>query len=79
MVGSQSGRAQWLASDAYDVLMETIQVSREAVMTGTHLEPATAAALAQRWYWVNGLQRQAELHARLAGLENEREQSSGAD
>lgn len=79
VVGSQSGRAQWLANDAYDALMETIRVSSEAVAAGMHLEPTKAAELAQRWHWVNGLQRQAEIHARLASLENDREQTSGSD
>lgn len=68
VVASQSGRAEGLANDAYDALMEAIRVSTEAVAAGRHLEPATAAELAQRWHWVNGLQRQAEIHARLAAL-----------
>ncbi|WP_040793380.1 hypothetical protein [Nocardia paucivorans] len=71
VVASQSGRAEWLANDAYDALMETIRISTEAVADGTHIEPAKAAELVQRWHWVNGLQRQAEIHARLAGLTDE--------
>lgn len=51
--------------------METIRISTEAVADGTHIEPAKAAELVQRWHWVNGLQRQAEIHARLAGLTDE--------
>ncbi|MGW5751440.1 hypothetical protein [Nocardia rhamnosiphila] len=73
VVGSQSGRAEWLANDAYDALMEAIRVSTEAVTTGTHTEPAKAAELTQRWHWVNGLQRQAEIHARLASATDDRE------
>ncbi|MEV6281045.1 hypothetical protein [Nocardia sp. NPDC051832] len=68
VVASQSGRAQWLANDAYDALQEAIRVSSEAVANGTHVDPRTAAELVQRWHWVNGLQRQAEIHARLADI-----------
>ena len=79
VVGSQSWRAEWLASDAYEALMEAIRVSTEAVMAGTHIEPAKAAELVQRWHWVNGLQRQAEIHARLAAATDDRDPAAGFD
>lgn len=72
MVGSHFGRAEWLAKDAHDALTEAIRVSTEAVSNGTHTEPGKAAELAQRWYWVAGLQRQAEIHARLATATDDR-------
>lgn len=72
MVFSHFGRAEWLANDAHEALTEAIRVSTEAVQAGTHTEPAKAAELAQRWHWVNGLQRQAEIHARLATAADDR-------
>ncbi|MEU4345614.1 hypothetical protein AB0H00_30910 [Nocardia sp. NPDC023852] len=72
MVLSHFGRAEWLAKDAHDALMEAIRVSTEAVQHGMHTEPGKAAELAQRWHWVAGLQRQAEIHARLATATDDR-------
>jgi hypothetical protein len=57
-------------------LTEAIRVSTEAVQHGMHTEPGKAAELAQRWYWVAGLQRQAEIHARLARATDDRSGSS---
>lgn len=72
MVASHFGRAEWLAKDAHDALMEAIRVSSEAVSTGTHTDPGKSAELVQRWHWVAGLQRQAEIHARLATATDDR-------
>lgn len=72
MVLSHFGRAEWLANDAHEALTEAIRVSTEAVQHGMHTELSKAAELAQRWYWVAGLQRQAEIHARLATATDDR-------
>ncbi|OXR40263.1 hypothetical protein B7C42_07688 [Nocardia cerradoensis] len=77
MVASHFGRAEWLAQDAHDAMMTAIDESSKAVLEGTHTEPAKAAELAERWHWVAALQRQAEIHARLATATDDRTADSG--
>lgn len=72
MVASHFGRAESLAQDAHDAMQTAIEESSKAVLEGTHTEASKAAELAERWHWVAALQRQAEIHARLATATDDR-------
>lgn len=69
MTESHSDRADRFAEDASDALAAALDRSREAVGEGTLTRPETVALLAEYWARVAALQRQAELHARLAAGE----------
>jgi len=77
MLASHFGRAEWLAQDAHDAMITAIDESSRAVLEETHTEAGKAAELAERWHWVAALQRQAEIHARLATAIDDRTAEGG--
>ncbi|MBL1080236.1 hypothetical protein JK358_38160 [Nocardia sp. 2] len=76
MTSSHLGRAQWLATDAYDAMSAAKDATEAAIKSGSHLQPEKATELALRWQIVAAMQRQAELHLQVGvGIREDRDDS----
>ena len=67
-VYSHHSRAMWLASDTYDRMSDALELADEALKAKTHNDPETAAELGLRFRIVDMMQRQVEIHTRVAAL-----------